>query len=167
MPRLTSHSPDGRHTWHSTPLAALPNAPACYAIFQGDQLMYIGSAIDVRDRIREHGLLPTKHRHPPPLVPLDRVSIKIAFNKRRFAHATRELRLIFRLAPPLNAKRVGRSARQQNRNRRIAAAIDRDRDRSPVPSVQHDNAAVATTTPTSSDHASQRPPQQDNATDAT
>ena len=143
MPRLSQRSPSSSHTWHTADVRVLPNLPACYAIFAASRLMYIGSAIDVRDRIREHGLLPTKHRHPTPIVPLELAQIRVAFNRRRFAHATRELRLIFRLQPPLNAKRVGTSQRQRNRQSRIAIAIDRGRDRSPVSSVPHNTDAAA------------------------
>lgn len=153
MPRLCNLSADRRHSWHRMPLAALPNLPACYAIFAAERLAYIGSAVDVRDRVREHGLLPTKHRHPTPIVPIAIATIRVAFNRRRFEHATRELRLIFRLAPPLNAKRVGTSARQRNRQRRISDAIDRGRDRSPVHSVQQTRDAAAAIPPSSINNA--------------
>lgn len=80
----------------SAPLAGrLPEYPACYVVYQGDRLLYVGKARNLRARFRTHagaGVLPAD------------CWIKARFGERYGDWAMRESRLIYRLRPPLNRK---------------------------------------------------------------
>lgn len=82
--------------WKVTPfshLACLPNTPAVYAIYHGDELVYIGQTAHLRERLRCHrrdGLL------------CDGARLKVRQCRRRGEWLMREYRLIERLQPRLN-----------------------------------------------------------------
>ena len=88
--------------WTTANPKTVPARPGTYALFSGDQLLYIGSSTDLRGRLKEHGYgarwssRPRKHTATP------RLRVKIAESRRPGDWLAREYRLIVRLRPPLN-----------------------------------------------------------------
>ena len=99
-PRSRGHR--WKRNWQRVKLNEAPHRPGCYALFRGKVLMYIGSAFNIRVRL-QHQLIGTRHTYAHTRFgPTAELQLRIAVNKRRNEHATRELRLIERLRPPMN-----------------------------------------------------------------
>ena len=100
-------------TWRRTlPRSVLARA-GVYAVFVDNAIAYIGSAVDLRKRLSTHGFTTRRPLRTTRFGSLERCEIRVAYNRRRFDHATRELRLIFRLAPPLNEQIGERRGRRR------------------------------------------------------
>lgn len=93
-----------RGRWVACELRATPTDAGCYALFNAGKIVYIGSAVNLRKRLRNHGLCQRWQRQRTRFGQVGELSLKVCIDRRRFEHATRELRLISRLKPPHNAK---------------------------------------------------------------
>jgi hypothetical protein len=101
-PPRSSSPAKNAHTWHRCNWQEAPKLAGTYAIFRGSVLVYIGSAIDVRLRLQHHGLAVRWQQPHTKFGPFCELRLRVAINRRRFEHATRELRLINKLSPPAN-----------------------------------------------------------------
>lgn len=101
------------HSWKQTTIDQLPAAAGCYAIFRIDKppphlppkperLIYIGSANNIRARLQDFGIGNRRQSRETHFGQVDRLALRIALNRHRLHHLTREARLIARLLPPLN-----------------------------------------------------------------
>src|ERR1043165_10119133 len=79
--------------WFTCDRRDIPHLPGCYAIFNNGELVYIGSAVNLRRRIRAQGIIQRWPPAPTRFGPLHALKIKVRVNRRRFEHLTRELRL--------------------------------------------------------------------------
>lgn len=102
---------DGPAGWAWWDRAKIPDAPGCYAVYRDDQLVYIGSACNLRARFKTYRMVPVRpHRresrclweHNTPFGPLESLTIKLRLSTRFGDWLMRELRLISRLNPPQN-----------------------------------------------------------------
>ena len=83
--------------WHIAPI------PGCYVIYGDDEILYIGQAMDVKKRIKSHGIY-SRYTESffTPWGQYGRVKIKIHYGVKYGDWAMRELRLIRRLQPKCN-----------------------------------------------------------------
>lgn len=92
----------GPSTWQTWTDNNAPPLPGTYAIYSHGTLMYLGSAVNLRARLLEHGI---GRRWSSVLStwtdPRGR-TVKFAMARHPGDHLRREFRLIQRLAPPLN-----------------------------------------------------------------
>jgi hypothetical protein len=115
--KRTEHQPG---KWVTYPLLAgpgsLPKIPGTYAVYFGDELVYIGSSVDIANRFSEH-----KFRHgygkeiitPWEDLPLyTPLSLKVKRSVRRGDWAMWEIRLIHKLKPRHNRQHRGRRPKQ-------------------------------------------------------
>lgn len=112
-PRLDRARSKPPFTWRNTEPRNAEARAATYAIFASGRLMYIGSAVDLRKRLNAHGFTTRSPLRQTRFGPLNATTIRVAYNRRRFDHATRELRLIARLQPPLNANATTKRGRRR------------------------------------------------------
>lgn len=94
--------------WRAATPAEVHQTGGCYAIFDGTQLVYIGSAVDLRKRLSNQGIIARMPRPHAKLGSIPRPRLKITGSKRWGDWLTREARLIRRLRPPLNSVHAGR-----------------------------------------------------------
>ena len=99
--------------WHTTSPRSLHARAGVYAIFIDNAIAYVGSAVDLRKRLNAHGFTTRSPLRRTRFGELDRCEIRVAYNRRRFDHATRELRLLFRLAPKLNEQIAAKRGRRR------------------------------------------------------
>lgn len=82
-------------------LAELPDRPCCYAIYEWGELVYIGKTVNLKSRISMHQRrLRVDWRTP------GAVTIKYRLPKKYGEWAMAELRLLARLKPVLNGRRL-------------------------------------------------------------
>ena len=100
--------------WHSVPFSELPRRTGLYALYEGDELVYIGKSGNVRMRVQAH----RKTRRPilnydapvhgPRLVTdlqgvdARKLRVKVRWLRRGENYHETEVRLIFRLKPRCN-----------------------------------------------------------------
>jgi hypothetical protein len=109
--RLSSRA---KGTWSEIRPENAPHAPGLYALFSGPTLLYIGSAVSIRDRLTEHGLRPRRFTIPAAWALVPRLRLKIAASRRPGDWLMREYRLIRRLRPPRNRVHGGTGRRRRN-----------------------------------------------------
>lgn len=93
--------------WRQTDLDRVPAAAGVYAIFSGTRLVYIGSAVHMRERLNDHGVGRSWKRGPGRFSALPQLRLKVALAGRPGEHLAREFRLITRLRPPENRNHAG------------------------------------------------------------
>jgi excinuclease UvrABC nuclease subunit len=94
----------GRGRWIEITLDRIPAIGGTYAIFRGAQLLYIGSAHNIRARLQDHGFASRRGKLITKFGHVQGIRIKVAVELRFGLWLTRESRLIKRLKPPMNAK---------------------------------------------------------------
>ena len=100
--------------------SVLPNAPGCYAIYEGDEVVYVGSSFNIRHRIKSHPIEISHYSNTldTPWGMFHNWKIKFKTSVRYGDWAMIELRLIDRLQPKYNKAGIRRSrkdaTRQQN-----------------------------------------------------
>lgn len=102
LPTRTCHEAFSRGCWTPTTIDAIPARPGCYAIIRDNELVYIGSANNVRARLQDFGIGSRRQRRETHFGQVDRLRVKAAVDRFLMEHLTREARLIQRLQPPLN-----------------------------------------------------------------
>ena len=75
--------------WMRQLVAFVPSAPGCYALYRGGMVEYIGSTLNLRERLRAHGYSSGDY-------------VKIRLSTRKGDWMMREYRLIDRINPPKN-----------------------------------------------------------------
>ncbi len=100
--------------WKITEANAAPHAAGCYAISCGPQLLYIGSALNIRHRLQEHGLCNRWQRRHCRFGQVDELTVRVAYAARRGDHLRREFRLIARIKPPFNIAHAQRPRRPRD-----------------------------------------------------
>lgn len=98
----------------------LPDAPGCYAVYRGGQLVYIGSSVSLAKRCGRFFSPLSSARHrvrifssaPPSNKPV--ITVKVALAPRRGEWLMREYRLIIRLRPRDNKMHTGSFARRNH-----------------------------------------------------
>jgi excinuclease UvrABC nuclease subunit len=112
-PRPETLKAYGFGRWTRTERDRVPPAGGCYAIFRWTsienkrdgvppQLVYIGSANNVRGRLQDFGIGNRWQQPRCHFGQVELISIRVALNRTALQHLTREARLITRLQPPLN-----------------------------------------------------------------
>lgn len=84
--------------------AFFPRKPACYVVYLDGVLSYIGQTNNLRTRIAGHGIDLCRYSegYQTPWGSFDSVVVKARFGTSMGDWAMREIRLIARLAPPMN-----------------------------------------------------------------
>jgi len=93
--------------WRITDPGSVPPIAGVYAIFSGRVLVYIGSAVNMRERLNDHGVGRSWKRGPGRFSALPQLQLRTAAAGRRGDHLAREFRLITRLRPPENRNHAG------------------------------------------------------------
>lgn len=95
----------------------LPGTPGCYAIYEDDELVYIGSSFNIRDRIKSHPIEISHYSNTleTPWGVFRNWKIKFKTSVRYGDWAMIELRLINRLQPKFNKVGIRRSGNDAKR----------------------------------------------------
>lgn len=94
-------------------LKRVPERAGVYAIYHAGELVYVGMAANLADRLRGHSRLPARDGRAKarPWLPQTRdVVVKVRVERFYGERATLELRLLRRLAPRLNSVNTRRAA---------------------------------------------------------
>lgn len=98
------------------PCYDVPNVPACYVIFVGKQVVYIGQTKRLRHRLGAHRLV-VGYSCNEWITPWGNVSepvtVKVKYSRRYGDWLMREARLIRRLQPPMNCQGSTRKPKRQ------------------------------------------------------
>lgn len=99
-PMQSSHPPLAPEV--TSPKAASNTAIPAILELGPPKLVYIGSAENIRARLTDFGINGRHQKRITHFGQVDRISVKVAPDRRPLQHLTREARLIRRLRPPLN-----------------------------------------------------------------
>lgn len=90
--------------WRTFDLDALPERPGCYAVYCDGELVYIGQSLNVRQRVRAHGIDYARYSNwfTTPWGGFRYVVVKVRSSQRRGDWLMHEYRLIDRLCPRFN-----------------------------------------------------------------
>ena len=102
MPRTPRTAPPFR--WQHTSTDAAPASPGCYAVLARGRVLYLGSAVNIRKRLQDHGLGCRWSRRRCPWGELSSIELRTCGSRRFGDWLAREARLIRRLRPPGNSK---------------------------------------------------------------
>jgi excinuclease UvrABC nuclease subunit len=108
----------GARRWFTPTPGRVPPAPGLYALFSGEQLLYLGSSVNLRDRLTDHGVGRSWKRPPGRFTAVRRLRVRIALEPRRGRWLMREWRLIDRLRPPMNSAGTGPGRRRRSHRSR-------------------------------------------------
>lgn len=104
---LPTHSTSTGSRWIRAKLTAdvFPSTPACYVVFEGKKLLYVGSAINLRGRLNCHRIYEGMIGYRQGVCNPAKVTIAYRPTVKYGDWAMVEIRLIRRLKPPINGKR--------------------------------------------------------------
>lgn len=100
--------------WHEITGSPAPPVPGVYALFSGHRLLYIGSAVNLRDRCTDHGIGRSWKRPPGRFTATPALRVKVSPEPIAGRWLMREYRLIRRLRPPLNRTATGTGRRRRS-----------------------------------------------------